>query len=252
MYNETRGLVNEAVRHKNMIYVKPHISVLIEYFKIELPKLENSYRWKIPIIDGFPKSGEYGYSENVELKKYFSKKWTSSSFDERLALSKVIVSDWGGVRNNRITTLEAYVREITNGTPATPLKGVASYSKIYAITNMNKYAIYDSRVAVCLNAIQWNYKIRKGIVFNYIPGRNNVTGHAGKKIGFAYNEHFKVESLVRAGWKRVNRDETYKVYIDTLNKCLHHFRDYSLYDLEMVLFANAEKECIKAMESVSA
>lgn len=143
------------------------------------------------------------------------------------------------------------MEEIGYGSPATPLKGVASYSKIFAIADMKKYAIYDARVAVCLNAIQWNSNIHKGIAFNYIPGRNNVTGHARKKIGFAYNDHFKTKNLVKAGWQRVQRDKTYRVYLDTLNECLKHFREYSLYDLEMVLFSNAEKECVRAMSTVS-
>lgn len=79
-----------------MIYLKPDISTLVAYFEKELPKLENNYLWKIPKIEDFKKSGEKNYLANVELKKYFNEKWTASSSEERIDLSKIIVSDWGG------------------------------------------------------------------------------------------------------------------------------------------------------------
>ena len=37
--------------------------------------------------------------------------------------------------------------------------------------------------------------------------------------------------------------------MNTLVDCLKHFQNFNLYDLEMALFANAEKECTKAMET---
>lgn len=223
------------------------ITALIEYFKSELPKLEENYQWKIPSIEGFPLSGEKGYSPNVELKKYLNQQWLQADHEERIRLSKIIVADWGGVKTNRSETLEAYVDELGKSQPATLLKGVASYSKIYSITDMNKYAIYDARVAACLNAVQWNYQVNKGVAFNYISGRNNTTGHATKKIGFVHQEPFKVKNLIAGGWSRVKRDETYQVYLSLLQNCLKKLPEYSLHDLEMVLFANAETECIKAM-----
>lgn len=246
-YGELRE--NIDVRHDNrMTYLKPHISTLITYFTSELPKLKKNYKWRIPQIDGFEKSGEKGYLANIELKKYFNEKWMELCNEERVALSKIIVSDWGGVKNNHRKTLESYVTEIESDNPSTPIKGIASYSKIFSVTDLNEYAIYDARVAVSLNAIQWNAKLKKGIAFNYIPGRNNITGHAGKRIGFAYQDQFKVKNLVKYGWIRLKRDETYCCYMDVLTECLKHFHNFKLYDLEMVLFANAETECRKAME----
>ncbi|NOR87022.1 MAG: hypothetical protein GQ527_05385 [Bacteroidales bacterium] len=221
--------------------------VLVEYFKDELPKLEENYQWKIPNIDGFHLCGEKGYTPNVELKKYFNELWLKSNPEERFKLSKIVVADWGGVKTNQPETLKYYVDELEKDRPGTPLKGVASYSKIYSITDMNKYAIYDARVAACLNAVQWNYSVKKGVAFNYISGRNKTTGDATKKIGFVHQEPFKIKNLVANGWSRIKRDETYQVYLDILQNCLKLLPTYSLYDLEMVLFANAEKECEKAM-----
>ena len=206
--------------------------------------------WPIPIIKGFAGSGKYDYKSNVELKNYFNCRWTNSKVNERIDLSKIIVSDWGGVKSNLRVTLENYVNEIEGKYPKTPLKGIASYSKIFAVTNLDQYAIYDARVAVSLNAVQFNAGLKKGVAFNYVNGRNNITGHSTKKIGFAYHNEFIVKNLVKKGWTKIKKDETYGLYIDTLLQCLKQFPNNKLYDLEMVLFANAEKECKKALESL--
>jgi len=226
------------------------IDVLVEYFKNELPLLKKNYHWKIPEIEGFSRIGETGYDANIELKEFLNKSWNESNTIEKNILSKIIVADWGKVTKNAPETLNSYVKEIQKQKPGTPIKGVASYSKIFSITNLEKYAIYDARVAVSLNAIQLNNNIKKGYAFNYIPGRNNVTGNVNKRIGFSQQEKYKVKSLVENGWSRIKRDDTYEVYLKTLKKCLEQFPNYKLYDLEMVLFANAEKEAKKCLKNL--
>jgi len=47
----------------------------------------------------------------------------------------------------------------------------------------------------------------------------------------------------------MQRDETYSCYICILEQCLKHLLKFNLYDLEMILFANAEKECEKTRKS---
>lgn len=235
-----------------MNYMKPHIRVLNEYFEKELPKLKKTYKWKIPNIHGFSECGKESYDANVNLKKFLNDKWLKSSGDEeRLNLASVIVKDWGGVRNNKQETLGGYVRELGRHKPDTPLKGVASYSKIFSVADLKRFAIYDARVAACLNAIQFNSGIRCGVAFNYIPGRNGVTGDATRRSGFVYQEDFKIKNLTaNSGWQKLAKNETYGSYLDTLNKCLESFRGYQLYDLEMTLFSNAESECKKALAKV--
>ena len=219
------------------------ITVLVEYFKKELPLLEKNYHWKIPNIKGFERVGDSSYEANVKLKEFLNKNWNESNDDrEKNILSKIVVADWGGIKNNKAETLSSYIKEINKQKPATPIKGVASYSKIFSITDLENYAIYDARVAVCLNAIQLKNNIKNGLAFNYVPGRNNVTGNVEKKIGFSQQEKYKVKRLVKNGWSRIKRDETYEIYLTTLKKCHEQFPTYKLYDLEMVLFANAEKE----------
>ena len=231
--------------------MQPHISALVDYFSYELPKLEKNYEWKIPKIAGFKDSGKNDYLSNVSLKKFLHECWTRTNGDgERLKIASLVVKDWGGVKNNKLETLKKYVDELISDLPSTPIKGVASYSKIFSIANLDKYAIYDARVAACLNAVQWNFGV-KGLAFNYIPGRNNTTGHSGKRIGFVYQEQFKTESLISCGWGEIEKEKTYETYLKVLKECHSHFENYNLYDLEMVLFANAGTECRKAIKSIN-
>lgn len=225
------------------------VSALCKFFCREVPLLPLTYDWKIPAIDGFVAAGERGYEQNLDLKAYLCQQWASASSERRLQLAKVIVSDWGGVRGNRPETLERYVQAISTQAPSTPLKGVASYSKIFSIVRPDIFAIYDARVAGCLNAVQINAGIRRGVAFNYVPGRNNVVGNKATGLGFTQDARFSVGNLVKSGWSPISRDQTYAKYNKILSLCLKKLPSYSLVSLEMALFTNAQCECQKAMDS---
>ena len=57
------------------------------------------------------------------------------------------VSVWGGIRANKIGTIERYVRLSEEQLAASDLQGVATWSKILTVRNPNYYPIYDARVA---------------------------------------------------------------------------------------------------------
>lgn len=226
------------------------IEALNHFFNEKLIILTDTYEWKIPKIKGFKHSGKKGYSYNVELKQFLNSLWIQADSKEKEEIVKIIVSDWGGVRGNKDETLHSYISESEKEIPNTPLKGIASYSKVFSIMDMNKYAIYDARVAACLNAVQINYGLDDGLAFNYVSGRNNIIGNVIKKIGFVYEPNFTIKSLVERGWSKIKKDDTYETYLNLLNKCLESFPDNNLYDLEMALFSNAELECSTALNSV--
>lgn len=226
------------------------INLLCQFFKKEVPNLQHSYSWKIPQIDNFTQSGETGYQANLALKEHLKNLWEKAkSNDEKLKIATIIVSDWGGVRANRPKTLRRHVSTALQINPSTPLQGVASYSKILSIVNPNRFAIYDSRVAACLNAIQINAGHRNGLAFNYVSGRNNIIGNTAKKSGFTQDIRFSTRTLVQSGWTPIKKLNTYSKYLETLEDCLKQLPNYSLASLEMVLFSNAERECIQAMTS---
>lgn len=242
--------------------LRPEIQSLVEYFESELPELGMTYSWGIPNISGFEQSGKSSYVANVALKKFFHQKWKKCSTpNERLALVRTIVRDWGQVRSNRDETLRFYAENANTKNPELPLKGVASYSKVLSIVDPDRYAIYDARVAACLNALQINRGQKnenqilpqQGLAFHYVPGRNNITGNSIKKVGFSQEKAFQRKALEAAGWNSIKRDDCYSEYLETLATCLQHlrqrqqFREILLCDLEMTLFCKAEKECKKAL-----
>lgn len=245
--------------------MEQHIKTLLEYFKEELLGLDDSYSWPIPNIQGFDFSQVRSYAANVALKHFFHEKWHAADISGRKRLARVIVVDWGQVKGNLDETLDRHAEDAQRINPNLPLEGVASYSKILSIVNYNRYAIYDARVAACLNAIQVNRGEKKpgeiipaqGLAFHYVPGRNNITGNTVKKCGFSQEKSFKRAVLVESGWQSMKRDECYRIYLDTLKTCLQHLREedqryncFKLYDLEMVLFSNAEKECLEALNNL--
>lgn len=233
--------------------MKQTITALCEFFDREIPRLSDTYSWKIPDIQGFAQAGFKGYEPNIALKVYLKELWDNAfSNAEKLKVAKVIVSDWGGVRANSEATLSRYVLEAEKSNPSTPVSGVASYSKILSIVHPERFAIYDARVAACINAVQINAGEIKGIAFNYVPGRNNIVGNVVTRKGFTQDPRFSTKRLVELGWSPVKRSDTYLKYLELLYSCLEKRAIYTLASLEMALFANAEYECKKAMGSVLA
>ena len=196
--------------------------------------------------------GQRGYLPNLALKLYLKQQWEEMPPDNRLHIAKIIVSDWGGVRANHPDTLKRYINALSEHEPPTSLQGVASYSKIFSIVYPDRFAIYDARVAACLNAVQINSGLQRGLAFNYVPGRNSIVGTVLSKEGFTQEARFSTNRLVKSGWIPLKRDHTYTKYLEILCLCLtelRNFRKSSKYDLvalEMALFANAESECQRA------
>lgn len=232
-----------------------HLHALIDFFNVTVPRLTELYKWNIPNRAGFEViAGDSNYHSNIRLKIHLHQSWLNSGssigFEKKIEISNFVVRDWGGVRGNKPETLFGYIEALERGNPPTPIKGVASYSKIYSIASPDKYAIYDARVAACLNAVQFNYEVECGIAFNYIPGRNNVVGNAIRRTGFSYIPAFSVDSLSGRGWRKLAKNETYGVYNEILSECLNRLPSYNRFELEMSLFACAEEQCLKAIENL--
>lgn len=224
------------------------VDVIIDFYEEIKPTLHKEYNWPIPAFKGFSEVKTYGYEANVELKKFLHKHWQSATSQEKLIITKFIIAEWGGVRGNKIDTLEKYAKYADMTVPETPLYGVASYSKIFSIADIQKYVIYDARVAACINALQFIAGLKNGIAFNYVQGRNNIIGHASKKQGFVYNENFKIKNLIKSGWDSLGPDETYKTYLSLVKSCSDKLGNVPIYDIEMSLFAFGEQKCTQAIE----
>ena len=224
---------------------------LINYFKgkgpfkeLGLNLLDKHYSWSLPkfFYEGSPlKMSGSNFSKNVKIKHKLHEIWQKEK-NSRKNIVRWIIKDWGGIKGNKDSTLNFYNIEANKNSPATPYKGIASFSKVLSIRNPYEYAIYDARVAVSLNAIQLIENISEGSAFPYLSGRNNITGHIQKKIGFSNQKESAIKTLTNNpyNWSKISEENVYSYYIHLLGEIAKELR-CPLYELEMSLFSDAEK-----------
>lgn len=180
-------------------------------------------------------------SQTISLKKQLQILWYEHP-ERRIELTQFIVKEWGGIKTNSRNTLTAYAKLSANYLPQN-ISGVASWSKVLGIIDPDKFAIYDARVAVSLNALQLLSKPETRYFFPYLQGRNNIVGNSTKKIGFSQRPEFKKNGELMKNWQRIPRNETYTHYLELLDHASKG-SGYSVYEIEMALFADAENLAI--------
>ena len=220
------------------------------FFKKTIPLLDLNYKWPMPknILSNFIcNRNDSLYKQNIALKFFLAEEWKKKNSKEVIA--SWVVKDWGGINGNSSKTLKEYVNRMENNHSYTPIKGIASYSKILAAAFPNDYAIYDARVAASLNAIQLLNPSKGEIAFHYLQGRNNIVGNKNKKIGFTEDERFSVKNLTSSNhnFLPVDKNNIYSVYINLLKNVVKKNPNFKLYECEMVLFAQAEDLCTEVM-----
>ena len=115
-------------------------------------------------------------------------------------------------------------------------------SYILSMVNCTQYAIYDARVAACLNAVQLHMQCKQSIFFPYIPSQNRHF-KAGNKVRNFVNTFTKKELTNNRGWLSVDKDDTYSIYLDLLHRLKNIFPGKEVYHFEMVLFTQALVLC---------
>ncbi|MEZ0539685.1 hypothetical protein [Fibrella arboris] len=236
------------------------IDAFVHYFGENLESSHQEYYWPvgqsgksqaellIPEFKWHTPSG--GSDECIALKHHLTAKWETADLPERRLLARWIVAGWGGVRTNREETLEAHLAMSLDENSNKPLKGVASYSKILSVVDCKKYAIYDARVAACLNAVQLYTEAKSPVFFRYIPSRNGEFKSYGREDNFI--KIFSKETLVGTKkeiasgirkWTEVEPDHTYSTYLHLLNTMKKYFPGKELYHFEMALFSAAPFLC---------
>jgi hypothetical protein len=226
---------------------------LVEYFMgngefscFGIRHLNTTYDWKLPLT-----TAEYvdlpvnlsNYDANVRLKFALHSIWTNEP-KKRTLVTKWVISDWGGIRGNSDEKLAYYSREAQKKTPNTPLSGIASFSKVLAISDPNKFAILDARIVVSLTAIQVISDVDDGVLFPYLPGRNLVTGHTARKLGFSQTPEFSHNRLLERfrKWCAISNNEAYEKYLQLLKIVVSRPEiGCGILPLEMALFADAER-----------
>jgi hypothetical protein len=224
------------------------IDALTAWFRRELPKLDKQFYWEIPKRQGFD-SSKYtsNAAANIALKRFLCEKWGSADKEQRQRISKWIVVKWGGVTANTNKTLARHLDVAEKPQERYSHSGIASLSKILAVTDPDLFAVYDARVAAALNGIQLRAKVNQGIAFRYGSGRNAIVSgqrdKKGKIVKPGFEQFHPTASLRSSGWLVPGNGENYLTYLAALFECKKHIPGTKLVKLEMTLFANAEAVC---------
>lgn len=138
------------------------------------------------------------------------------------------VSRWGGVRRNADATIQRYVLTMDADLAGGPLAGIASWSKVLAMRDPARYAIFDARVSAALNALQivWG---DDAILFPRLPNQNRTIKAFN---GWLESEHHDT--------RRVQKGDVYPGYMALLREVGSRLGHAAPDQVEMVLFANAE------------
>jgi hypothetical protein len=95
------------------------------------------------------------YSRNIRLKMILNEQMGLLSVLKKKELSKWIVKEWGGIKGLKRCPYELATAAEDNikKQQESIFDNIATYSKVLSFQNINKYIIYDSRVAYSLNWI---------------------------------------------------------------------------------------------------
>jgi hypothetical protein len=182
--------------------------------------------------------------QNVELKHHLSRHWQGADHAEKMRLANWIVFKWGRIRRNRPMTLLGYINQVDAAIPATPLYGIASYSKILAMKDPVNHAIYDSRVAVSLNALQLLLRDHGHLGPSDLIAFPVPTGRSPAITQFA--DAVSPAALGRVGFTNLHKDETYDTYLALLREVAGTL-GRPIIDVEMFLYAMAPALCVLAL-----
>lgn len=228
------------MKDKNLLKV-------VEQYTSDKLTIENDwYGWQVnedKLPHGIQLSEGNNYFKNSSLKKQLNEKWkTSSTFDEKNELIIYYISKWGGIRANGIETLREYTNSTAEQLIERGKEGIASWSKALVVRDSDNYAIFDARVSISLNCIQYFSEIENKTLFPILPTRNKTIAEGNKLI----KDISKSEK-----WTKAKKTEFYNLYIDIL-KSVSKNTNTDISTIEMLLFAKAEelvKQLIKKLKT---
>lgn len=173
------------------------------------------------------------YFKNIALKNQLHLKWTSATdLEEKKDLIKYYIKDWGGIRGNSETSMTEYTTQTAEILIQNGIKGIASWSKALVVHNPKIYAIYDARVSVSINCIQYIFNTDKILLYPILPSQNKLIKQA--------NSHIKNISN-NANWNQLDNDNFYQnEYLPLLNSVAIELKS-DISTIEMFLFAKAEE-----------
>ena len=215
------------------------VDLLAVYVADEAPRLGETYTWAIPTTVPVPWSSPNSRNlaeANFRLKRALAETWNLETSD-RYELANWYVGQWGGIRTNKPATIQTFALQSEDELARAPLAGVATWSKILAMRNPNRYAIFDARVSASLNALQF-LASGEPILFPDLVSRNKTV----KTF-----QRWGREECIQRNHHRVGKEHVYPSYMTVLHEVGRRLGNESPDHAEMVLFANAEILAMRAM-----
>ena len=234
-----------------------NIKRLVKYLSSEDVKKQCSeYNWKIPsdvkqyigekcAVSLEKKAGiEKNYSFFYHMNKHYNDLKTTY---KKKKLCMWMINKWGGIwnigddiYNTALDNIDAF-----NINSDLEFERIASWSKYLTIVNPNKYAIYDTRIAFCLNAL----KIIYDLDIKYFPmpagGRNKTINSLNMatiiNLVELIDNHISVSKQISESALYYNKERAYYEYLKFLCLLNSHLFDgvkqKRLYSTEAILFA---------------
>ncbi|MBM3635963.1 MAG: hypothetical protein FJX04_02480 [Alphaproteobacteria bacterium] len=148
--------------------------IVTVFVSSKIKSLKTDYTWKIntkrlPI--NYDVGSEDNVTENLKLRQHLHKQ---IQYDPQncAAICTWYVRDWGGVRGNKIKTLDDYILATNADLIGNGTKGISTWSKILCLRDPAEYAIYDCRVAVTLAILRQKAERVEPIYFPTLKGKS--------------------------------------------------------------------------------
>ncbi|ANY84639.1 hypothetical protein BB934_41460 (plasmid) [Microvirga ossetica] len=223
-------------------YLAPLCEGLAAYVEEHGPALDSLYRWKIPAVPAFvpfERDSDSLPKANARLKRALSAAWHTQP-ERQFEIAEWYVAKWGGV-HNRPEKLWGYIAAAEDELAGSGTAGVASWSKLLAVRDPDRFAIFDARVSVALNALQIVQDHERPIFFPPLPSKNT-------KIG-KFHEWMKARDHGDA--HKAFPARAYGIYLRILSEVARQLELAAIDEVEMLLFAQAEDLALQAMSHPS-
>lgn len=213
-------------------------NILRTYFAERIGELEERYMWKIPdkLPDGIVLEGKTLAVQTIELRKKIAARLRHRK--REIDDLTFIVREWGQIHKIKDEKIASYADFDGSRIAKIKLDGVASWSKILAFSEPDKYAILDARVSAAITALLIQNGHRSGF-FPILPSRNPEISKFLNCVDCRFEPHAFRDGV-----------GLYAIYCDILKRATSGLGADHLARGEMLLFANAVTLALEARKMI--
>lgn len=213
---------------------------ILDFSHQHIDDLKQSYTWEINLehlpVD-LSLSGNTIYEQNISLRHQLHHAFSvATDFEEKYKIIRWYIYHWGGVKANSDSTLTEYSQSSPEILILKGVDGIASWSKALSIIDPVRYAIYDARFAMSLNALQVIYAVDLPQYFPPLKGRNTLINFFQAKLQTTFLQ-----------WNKANTQTFYQEYLALLQQIADQFSEnVTRHEVEMLLFAHTDELSFQA------